>query len=251
MTEEFTRDTKLNIHQRIHAVMAEIDYIKKDRSINASQAKGGHHLYNVTGHDAVTKLIHPLLVKYGINMIPSGEKITQEGNRTSLEMVFAWINIDKPDDHIEQKWFGYGIDYEDKGPGKAASYAQRYAVLKTLHIETGEKDLEEDDTEFDDSTKTPNQEQSKPKPETPKDEPPAQRQPGEKKVTKSQAGLIFHKFEEAGFSKLQMKDYCISTYRVESNFSLPMYAVKEILDLSNAGKLLSLDKQKETDDIPL
>lgn len=142
--ETFQRDTKLNIHQRINAVMAELSYIKKDKDIVAK----GKKLYSVTGHDAVTKLIHPLLVKHGINLIPSEESMEQEGNRTRLEMVFAWVNIDKPENTIQQKWYGYGIDYSDKGPGSAASYAQRYVILKTLHIETGEKDLEDENTDF-------------------------------------------------------------------------------------------------------
>ncbi len=252
--EVFERDTKLNIHQRISAIMGEIDYIKKEKSINASQAKGGHKLYNVTGHDAVTKLVHPLLVKYGVNVYPSGEEMIQEGNRTRLDMIFTWQNIDDPVDFMDKKWKAYGIDYEDKGPGKAASYAQRMHVLKILHIETGEKDIEEDAIEFDDSTKTPNPEQSKPTPApatTESKSPSADSSGGEKKVSKAQAGLIFHKFEDAGFNKLQMKEYMRIHYGVESKYSRPMYAVKEIVDLSDKGELMTLE-QKESlqDDIP-
>lgn len=245
MTEQFERNTKLNIHQRINAVMAEVDYIKKDTAI---VDRAGKALYNVTGHDAVTRLVHPLFVKHGINLIPSGESMTQEGNRTRIEMVFAWVNIDKPDDFIPQKWFSYGIDYSDKGPGSACSYAQRYVTLKTLHIETGERDIEQHDIEFDDSKeKLPPE---KPKPDQDPDETPPPTS-AEKKVTKAQAGLIFHKFEDAGFNKLQMKEYLRVNYGVESNYSLPMFAVKEILDLADAGNLLTLEKQKALqDDIP-
>ena len=52
--EEFTRDTKLNIHQRINAVMADVDYLKKGKTI-----KVGGGSYSVTGHDAVTALSIP------------------------------------------------------------------------------------------------------------------------------------------------------------------------------------------------
>jgi hypothetical protein len=41
-------------------------------------------------------------------------------------------------------FFGYGIDNQDKGPGKAMSYAVKYAMLKTFCLETGD-DPEKDD----------------------------------------------------------------------------------------------------------
>lgn len=152
--ETFERDTKLNIHQRINAVMADCNYIKKGKQIKNAK---GVAMYNVTGHDAVTKLIHPLFVKHGINLIPSFHEMTEEVvlvkkyekvmemHRVRLDATFQWINIDDPKDFFEQSWSGYGCDDTDKGPGKAISYAQRYVVLKTLHIETGENDLEEDE----------------------------------------------------------------------------------------------------------
>ena len=242
MSEEFKRDTKLNIHQRINAVMAELNYIKKGTKI---VDKTGKPLYSVTGHDAVTKLIHPLLVKYGINLIPSGESMAQEGNRTRIEMVFIWVNIDKPEDYFKQKWFSYGIDYSDKGPGSAFSYAQRYIILKTLHIETGEKDIEEQDTPFDApeettaSTDNPTQEQETPqeKPTPPPD--------GEEKANKAQAGMIYHRFKDSGFSKEEMKQYLQFHYNVDSNFQLPRSAVKVIIDLFDKGELLPVGKAKE------
>ena len=46
-----------NIHQRLNAIMAEVNYIKKDKKIKFS-GQG----VSVTGHDSVTKLVHPLLV---------------------------------------------------------------------------------------------------------------------------------------------------------------------------------------------
>lgn len=150
--EIFARDKELNIHQRINAVMAEVDYIKKGKLI-----KVGGGSYSVTGHDAVTALVHPLLVKHGINILPTFNKMeaemilvkkydkVNEMHRVRVDASFKWVNIDKPEDFIEQSWSGYGCDSSDKGPGMAISYIQRYVVLKTLHIETGEKDLEENE----------------------------------------------------------------------------------------------------------
>ena len=117
-----------------------INYIKKDTEITF-----GAKPYSVTNHDAVTKLIHPYLVTYGINLIPSIEEVTQSGNRARVVVNFRWVNVDNPEDFFETRSQADGVDNQDKGIGKAWSYAQRYAVLKTFHIETGEKDVEEYD----------------------------------------------------------------------------------------------------------
>jgi len=42
--------------------------------------------------------------------------------------------------------FGYGIDPQDKGPGKAMSYGVKYGLLKALGLETGD-DPERDSIE--------------------------------------------------------------------------------------------------------
>ena len=60
-------------------------------------------------------------------------------------MSFDWVNIDSPKDLFTNQCVAYGICNQDKGPGKAISYAQRFIALKTLHLETGEKDIEEYD----------------------------------------------------------------------------------------------------------
>ena len=142
----------LNILQRLNRIMSEIDYIKKDKSINFGKGGG----FTVVGHDAVTKLIHPLLVKHGINIIPSIKEIKQEGNRSRVDVSFIWVNIDNPDDHFITEASGYGIDQQDKGIGKGWSVAQRYTVLKTLHLETGDKDIEDDDIDHVEVTREEN-----------------------------------------------------------------------------------------------
>ncbi len=128
-----------NIHQRVNKVMGEINYIKKDKSIDFGKGGG----FSVTGHDAVTKLIHPYLFRYGINIIPTMEKIEQSGNRSRVHMSFKWVNVDDPDDCFTTQAQADGVCNQDKGIAKAWSIAQRYTVLKTFHLETGEKDIEE------------------------------------------------------------------------------------------------------------
>ena len=135
---------EMNIHQRIHAVMEDISYVQKEDKRVSGQ-------YTFVSHDAVSAAIHPLLVKHGITAIPRvvkyGEdryEVMGKNNsprkvmRTTVDMEIDFVNIDHPEDRVTVPVFGYGIDDSDKGPGKAMSYATKYAMLKTFVLETGD-----------------------------------------------------------------------------------------------------------------
>jgi hypothetical protein len=110
--------------------MQELDYLQKEK-------KSGMQ-YSFVSHDKVTGAIRPLLVKHGIACWPAAMDVKQEGNRTQLQCKVIYANIDDPEDCIEVESIGYGIDAQDKGPGKAISYAMKYAHLKTFSLETGD-----------------------------------------------------------------------------------------------------------------
>ena len=124
-----------NIHQRLAAVMGKVSYVQKEK-------KSGMK-YSIVSHDAVTALCRPALLEEGIVYYPVKTVPSQTGNRAECHMTMRFVNIDDPIDLIDVEVFGHGIDDQDKGPGKAMSYATKYALLKTLGLETG------DDPEFD------------------------------------------------------------------------------------------------------
>ena len=130
---------KLNILQRLAAVQGELDYIQKEK-------KQGMN-YSIVSHDKVTAAVRPLMVKHGIVYYPANLDVTQDGNRTQVKMDVIFANIDDRADFISVATLGYGIDAQDKGPGKAISYCVKYALLKTLSLETG------DDPEHDQNAK--------------------------------------------------------------------------------------------------
>jgi len=51
-----------NIFERINLVMSEVDYIQKEKTRNL--------MYSIVSHDAVTALVRPFLVKYGVVYYP-------------------------------------------------------------------------------------------------------------------------------------------------------------------------------------
>jgi hypothetical protein len=125
-----------NIHQRLAAAMAEVSYIQKEHK------KGMQ--YRIVSHDAVTAKVRPALLAQGIVYYPVRCDHTHIGNRAECSMTVRFVNIDEPADHFDVPTFGYGIDNQDKGPGKAMSYAVKYALLKALGLETGDDPDTED-----------------------------------------------------------------------------------------------------------
>ena len=120
-----------NIHQRILAVMSDLNYVQKsDKKVN--------NQYTFVTHDAVSAALHPLLVTHGIVTIPRMTEWAQDGNRTSVNMEVDFVNVDAPEDKVTVPCFGFGIDPQDKGPGKAVSYATKYAMLKLFVLATGD-----------------------------------------------------------------------------------------------------------------
>lgn len=126
-----TKETKTkNIYQRIHAVMEKVDYVQKERKSSMPYAS--------VSHDKVTAAIRPHLVMEGVIYFPQNLKYAQDGNRTEVTLDLVFVCADNPDDKLVVPTFGYGIDSQDKGPGKAVSYAIKYALLKTFGLETGD-----------------------------------------------------------------------------------------------------------------
>jgi hypothetical protein len=130
--EEF-KNTKpiVNIQQRILGIMHDLEYIQKgDKTVNGQ--------YRFVSHDQVTTAIHQLLVKWGVLPVPKVTAWKQEGNRTSVDLRVDFKNVDQPNDMESVDFFGFGVDSGDKGPGKAISYALKYAYLKMFNLATGD-----------------------------------------------------------------------------------------------------------------
>jgi hypothetical protein len=129
--EKSMQKNEKNIYQRIIGVMEDVEYIQKlDKKVN--------NQYRFVSHDQVTGKLHPALVKHGIVVIPTVKSLAVDGNRTTVCLDVSFVNCDKPEDLVKIESWGFGIDQGDKGPGKAVSYAFKYAMLKVFCLETGD-----------------------------------------------------------------------------------------------------------------
>lgn len=133
---------KLNVYQRIAAIMGELSYLQKDKKVEG---------YMAITHDQVTALTRPLFLKHGVLVCPrqlSGAtvatgKATKSGTpiiRYEGKYEVDFVNIEAPDDKMIVPIEAHAEDHGDKAPGKCVSYATKTAILKRLQLETGEGD---------------------------------------------------------------------------------------------------------------
>lgn len=129
-----------NLFQRIIKVRKEISYIQKDKSVSTG---GGS--YRAVTHDMVTAMTGAKLAECGIVSYPVlvASKMNPpqpEGKQWRYEATydFVFVNADDPQDSLTIRIEAHANDNADKAPGKAISYAKKYAILKLLDIETGE-----------------------------------------------------------------------------------------------------------------
>lgn len=119
-----------NIYQRLHAIMAQFTYLQKEK-------KDGMK-YTIVSHDKVTATLAPLLVQYRVICRPYVDEFQVQGNQSKVLLAAEFVNIDNPDDTCLVRMAGLGNDPQDKGPGKAMSYAWKYAALKMFAVVTGD-----------------------------------------------------------------------------------------------------------------
>ena len=131
-----------NIYQKISEVMKNIEYLTKDDKVEFGTTK-----YKAISEEKVTTAVREQLVKQGIVIIPieqqseNKELIRTEKSvnmLTTVHVKYRIQNIDDVNDFIEVESNGTGVDTQDKGVGKAMTYAYKYMLLRTFAIPTGE-----------------------------------------------------------------------------------------------------------------
>ena len=123
----------MNIYQRIKAVMEDIQYLAKDDQVSFGTTK-----YKAISEEKVTTAVRASMIKNGLVMYPATQDIIREGQITTVNVTYRMVNIDNPDEQIQIASSGQGSDTQDKGSGKAMTYAFKYALLRTFMIPTGE-----------------------------------------------------------------------------------------------------------------
>lgn len=141
---------ELNIYKRLSLATEKIDRVAKNLKVGV-----GNSQYKAVGEAAVLAAVKPIENEFGIYSYPIKRELvstnefttTNEYNGTTKEKLtifmrikttYRFVNVDNPTEFVDMETFGDGVDAQDKAPGKAMTYADKYALLKAYKIETGE-----------------------------------------------------------------------------------------------------------------
>lgn len=142
---------QMNIYQKMLAIESELTTVAKNLFVDL-----GRSSYKAVGEADVLAAVKPLEAKYGVYSYPCGRTICytdimtksatdSKGNVREtqslvlrIETKYRFVNVEKPDEYIEVTTYGDGVDTQDKAPGKAMTYADKYAILKAYKIITGD-----------------------------------------------------------------------------------------------------------------
>lgn len=147
MKEEKIEISKLNIYQKMSLATNKIQTVAKKLKVG----EGTKSEYKAVSEADILNAIKPIEYELGIYIYPYDRKLTKEERVTfknkfgdidnfviRIETTYRFVNIDKPDEFIDIKTYGDGVDSQDKAPGKAMTYADKYALLKAYKIQTGD-----------------------------------------------------------------------------------------------------------------
>lgn len=152
-----------NIYQRMAAITAELATVAKNLTVETGGGKG----YKAVSERDIIDAVKPLEEKHGVYSYPLSREVlesqllesesTYNGKTTKkttffsrIKTVYAFVNVDKPEECITTTVFSEGIDSQDKGSGKAMTYGDKYALMKAYKISTGDDpdQTASEDTEY-------------------------------------------------------------------------------------------------------
>lgn len=140
----------MNIYEKLLNITNEIGLVNKNLIVGEGKAS-----YKAVGEADVLKAVKELEFKHKIYSYPCKRIITdssilqtekeykgevKKGNQIFLriETTYRFVNVENPEEFIEVTTYGDGVDTQDKAPGKAMTYSDKYALLKVYKMITGD-----------------------------------------------------------------------------------------------------------------
>lgn len=136
-----------NIFKRLSQITSEITAVAKNLNVG-----WGKSSYKAVGEADVLAAVKPIESKNGVYSYPYSREIIESAVLASVKAdgteskqqflrvktVYRFVNVDNPADYIDITTYGDGVDSQDKAPGKAMTYGDKYALLKAYKIITGD-----------------------------------------------------------------------------------------------------------------
>lgn len=136
----------MNLFEKMSNITAEVGWVSKNLDVNIGKGS-----YKAVSETDVLKAVIPAEKKYRVYSFPFSREIVAQKelvkksgqfesiqNYFMVHTVYRFLNIDKPDEHVDIDTYGEGIDSGDKGAGKAMTYSDKYGLMKAYKIKTGD-----------------------------------------------------------------------------------------------------------------
>ena len=178
----------MNIFEKMSTITAALQTVGKNMTVGV-----GNNKYKAVSERDILDAVKPLEAKHGIYSYPVSREVLesnlleneksftdQKGNTTitksttfmtRIKTVYRFVNVENPEEYIETTTFAEGIDTQDKGSGKAMTYADKYALMKGYKISTGDDPDQTESIETHFKKATPSADTTPPVPPTPKKQP--------------------------------------------------------------------------------
>lgn len=152
----------VNLAKAIIAVMQEVEGIEKSMTVGSGQSS-----YQGVPDKEVKRIIGALMTKNGLTILPIGvepkteisrwEEQTQYGTKQKqsvfTEVRTKYLLLHESGENAILEGYGQGVDTQDKGAGKATTYALKYTLLYTFLVPTGK--IDDSDNQHSDQHETP------------------------------------------------------------------------------------------------
>lgn len=138
---------EMNIYEKMAKITEELGVVEKGLKVQVNKTSS----YKAVNERDVIDAIKPLEAKYRVYSYPIKRNVIDRdtlvkendyGKTNTLfmriETTYRFVNIDKPEEYVETTTYGDGLDTGDKAPGKAMTYADKYALMKSYKMSTGD-----------------------------------------------------------------------------------------------------------------
>lgn len=120
------------IEDKILSIMRKVEYLAKDDKVEFGNTK-----YKALSEEKVTVIMRRACLDEGVIVYPVEMTESRDGNITHVHVKYRLVDTED-NTSIEVVSCGDGHDTQDKGAGKAMTYAFKYMWLRTFAIPTGE-----------------------------------------------------------------------------------------------------------------
>lgn len=136
----------MNIYEKMSEAGKEIARVPKNLTVGT-----GKNQYKAVAEADILKAVKEAEEKYKIFSFPFAHEIEEsrtiitkndygekESQFVRIKAVYRFLDMENPAEYVEVTAYGDGVDSLDKAPGKATTYADKYALMKAYKIETGD-----------------------------------------------------------------------------------------------------------------